>query len=245
MDLREKTYVICGASSGIGKNVAEYLTTKCDANVILVARREDVLCDICNSLRGNNSYIAIDLSDFKQIKGLLDFCKGVGKVDGLVYTAGVAPLMSVNDNDMKCLQETLNVNVLAFVEIMHLFMNNNLFNLGASVVAVSSTVTTAVTNRQSAYAASKSALNTYVRYIARETLNKFRVNAVIPGAVETELLHELRLKSTNFDENTKKQQPLGIIPPDRVSKLIAFLLSDDSDFITGSLYTIDGGYSLR
>lgn len=243
--LKNKTYIIAGASSGIGKNIAEYLTQKCSANVILIARRYEVIQSLTKKLPGNNYAIEFDFNNIEQIAEIFSKIQDWNiKVDGLVYSAGIAPLFAIKENNPIEAEMTMRVNALAFVECGKYMLTSECVNKNAAMVAVSSIVSMATTNRQSAYAASKAMLNTYVKYLAKEALEKMRVNAVLPGVVETEMYAALREKSENLDQRTKENQPLGIIPAEQVSKLVTFLLSEDAKFITGSLYTIDGGYLL-
>ncbi|RGY94784.1 SDR family oxidoreductase [Clostridium sp. AM58-1XD] len=241
-----KTFLIAGASSGIGKNVAEYLTKETGANVVLVARRKEILSNLAEILPGNNYAIAYDFSDLANIGEIFDDClKNNISLDGVVYSAGIAPLYWMRDNDNKKAIETITVNALAFGEMGKYMLNSKCMKKNASVVVISSIVSLVVTNRQSAYAASKSVLNTYVKYLAKEALGKMRVNAILPGVVETELYQELRSQSKNLEEKTNRNQPLGIIPPQKISKMVEYLLSEDSDFVTGSLFIIDGGFLLK
>ncbi len=241
-----KTFLIAGASSGIGKKTAEYLTEELGANVVLVARREDILREMAAELPGNNLAVAYDFMDLDHVGTVFDECEKAGiMLDGCIYSAGIAPLFTLKENETEHMLETMTINALAFAEVGKCLLNSCCVKEGASVVAISSIVSMVTTNRQSAYAASKSMLNTYVKYFAKEALGKLRVNAVLPGIVETEMYQKLREQSDNLDEKTKKNQPLGIIPADRVSKMAAFLLSDSADYITGSLFHVDGGFLLK
>lgn len=240
-----RTYMILGASSGIGKNIAEYLTKEKKCNVVLVARNEKKLNELAEELPGNNLAIAYDLKDLAHIDRIFETCMDRHLVlDGVVYSAGIAPLFSIEDNDPEQIMETIKINVLAFSEIGKCLLHYDCVSNNCAVVAISSIVSQTVTNRQSAYAASKAMLNTYVRFLAREGIHRLRVNAILPGAVRTELLQEMFSQSEGLEERMQKYYPLGIIPVDRISKLAAYLLSDDADHITGSLIEMDSGYSV-
>lgn len=241
-----RTYLIIGASSGIGKSIAEFLTRENGANVVLVARRAEIIQELAEALPGNNLAIPYDLMDLEHIGRIFECCeKEKIMLEGCVYSAGIAPLFAIKDNEMEQMMDTMKINALAFAEVGKYLLNSSCVKVGASVIAISSIVSMVTTNRQSAYAASKSMLNTYVKYFAKEALGKLRVNAVLPGIVETEMYQKLREQSENLDEKTKRNQPLGIIPVDRVSRLTAFLLSDSADYITGSFFHVDGGFLLK
>lgn len=245
-DLSGKTFLIAGASSGIGKGTAEYLTKKMGANVVLVARRTDIISELAQILPGNNYAVTYDFLDLEHVGNIFAECE-CQKIylNGIVYSAGIAPLYSLQDNDMACTLDTMKINALAFAEMAKAVLNTNCVRKQSSIVAISSVVSIATTNRQSAYASSKAMLNTYVKYFAKEALGKYRVNAILPGIVETEMYQKLREQSENLDEKAKQNQPLGIIPVEKISKLIAYLLSEDSSYMTGSLIQMDGGFLLK
>ena len=245
-NLKGRTYMIVGASSGIGKGIAEYLTMELGANVVLVARRLEIIEDLAKRLPGENYAISCDMRELDQLATVFQECENMDIcLSGLVYSAGIAPLFTLKENETENMLDTMKVNALAFAETAKLLLNTKNVKEQASVVAISSIVSMVTTYRQSAYAASKSMLNTYVKFFAKEAMGKLRVNAVLPGIVETEMYEQLRSNSENLDEKTKKNQPLGIIPVDRIAKLVAYLLSDDSDYMTGSLLTLDGGYLVK
>ena len=245
-DFAGKTFLIAGASSGIGKNAAEYLTRNTGANVVLVARRTQIITEMAHLLPGNNYALKYDFLDLEHIGTLFAACETHNlKLDGIVYSAGIAPLYALKDQDTECTLNTVKINALAFAEIAKGALNASCMSDQASIVAISSIVSMATTNRQSAYASSKVMLNTYVKYFAKEALGKFRVNAILPGVVETEMYQKLREQSRGLDVKTKQNQPLGIISVEKVSKMIAYLLSEDSAYMTGSLVQMDGGFLLR
>lgn len=99
--------------------------------------------------------------------------------------------------------------------------------------------------RQTVYAGSKAALEESVRCIAKELLSSgIRVNCVAAGAVETEMLQKLETQSTSLREKLEKVYPLGVIEPDCISEMIAYLLSDSARYITGSIIRVDSGFAV-
>lgn len=98
-------------------------------------------------------------------------------------------------------------------------------------------------NRQSVYAATKAAIQELCKYY-NENYAGVRFNAIVSGAVETELLEQLKIESPGLEERMKTYYPLGIISMDKICDLIDFLLSDDSMFFAGTAFPIDSGYLL-
>ena len=157
------------------------------ANVVLIARRYEIISELAKKLPGRNYAIEFDLEKAENVGEIFEKVNEMHiTIDGLVYAAGIAPLFKMEDNDYAMMMQTMKVNALAFGELGKYMLCEKCVNSGASIVAISSIVSLVTTNRQSAYAASKTMLNTYVKYLAKEALGKMRVNAVLPGAVRTE-----------------------------------------------------------
>ena len=237
-------YIITGASSGIGKRCAERLLEKGN-ECLLLARSENKLQEIKNGFSEKATIRSIDLSKIELIEELFDEVKEMFPFDGMVHCAGIAPLKRVDENDIVTLRQTYEINVFSFVELMRCFVKEGVCNDGASVVVMSSVAAHRGSNRQVIYSGSKAALEGSVRCMARELIGrKIRVNSVVSGAVETELLQQLRLESANLDERMKRYYPLGIIPIEKVCAMIEYLLSDTASHITGNSLPIDAGYLL-
>lgn len=240
--MKNKNILITGASSGIGRATAEFLTNQ-GANVVLVSRDEQRLKTILKSLNGNNFYFKYDLSNLYDIKDIFVFCKKNNiKLDGMVHSAGIAPLSLIKDNDVDLMINTFSINYFSFVELVKYFQLPDYSNEHSSIVAVSSITAKKSGYRQVLYGSSKAAINSSVKLMAKELLNRhIRINSVLPGVTETGMLDELRKKSLNLDDNINKKQPLGIIQPNKIGELIYYLLSDESCYMTGLNIPIDGG----
>lgn len=204
-----KTVLVVGASSGIGKAAAERLADA-GASVVLVARREGVIREMAQRLPGSNLAVPCDMKDLGSIEGIFGECvRRAVRIDGAVYSAGTAPLCALKDNDIETMCDTVKVNALAFAQMAKCMLNSPCMAQGASVVAMSSVASVAISNRQSAYGSSKAMLNAYVKRFAKEALGRFRVNAVLPGAVGTQMYEELKKQSEGLEERLKRDQPLS------------------------------------
>lgn len=235
-----KYYLVTGGSSGIGKVIACRLAQ--NNKVIILGRNRERL----EALSGENENIISLCCDFlclDQISGIFDFCKEKGiKLDGLVHCAGITKTIPVSANDINDMREVMTVNCMSFEELMKYFSKKRFSNDGASVVAISSMSARTYTNGMSIYAASKAALNTMVKVAAKELARrKIRINAIMPGFVNTEMLALPRENINNFDEKVLHDQPWGLIEPEQVADLVEFLLSFKAQMITGALIPITGG----
>lgn len=249
IDLTDKTIVVTGASSGIGRQTAITIS-ELGGKVVCIARREDRLIETVSMLEGEgHGYYAFDLSSLDEIAGLFKRIKqDVGMLDGLVYAAGIAkdgPLNVVTPNRIK---EVFDTNFFAFIECARWACKNGYYNSGMSVVAFSSVISGYGGKGQLTYASAKAAINSAVKCMAVELAPKgIRVNAVVPGMINTEMYQEfLNIvggTGAPADQKLKKRQYLGIGEPQDVANSVVYLLSDAAKFITGICMPIDGGYT--
>ena len=110
-------------------------------------------------------------------------------------------------------------------------------------MALSSVVSSRGSNRQSLYAGTKAALEEVIRHYA-ETIEDVRVNAIVSGAVRTEMLEKLEEESSGLEDRMKNYYPLGIIEIKKIWETVEFLLSDRSETINGVSFPYDSGYLL-
>jgi len=240
----DKKILITGASSGIGKSVAKFLSAN-GATVILVARNEDKLRKIALELPGESKVFPFDLTNLENINQIFDFCFHENiLLSGMVHCAGISPLMTVRENDISTMLDTFKVNYFAFVEMVKYFSFEQYSLDNSSIVAISSDAAVIGGYRQAIYSGSKAALNCSVKSMAKELQfnRKIRINTIMPSAVETEMLDELRNNTTDLDDKILIRQILGIIEPDNIAGLVGYLLSDMGRYMNGLSIPVNGGY---
>lgn len=241
--LKEKKVLITGASSGIGRAVAQQCATA-GADCIISARNANRLNETFESLTGgNNSIISADLSNPEAIAKLTD---DIDAIDGLVCCAGIVETMMLKfaeDVDMLRIFET---NTFSVIRLIRELINKKKLSKGASIVIISS-----ISGVKcgyiggSIYGASKGALEGFVKATALELApRKVRINTVAPGMVHTNLLADSSISNEQLDID-RQQYPLKRYgTPDEVAYACVYLLSDATTWITGSTLVIDGGYTL-
>lgn len=237
-----KKILITGATSGIGKATAFFLNKK-GYECVLVGRDKAKLEQIVNQLE-NARFIVYNLNNIQNIGFIFDELKNMDIVlDGIVHCAGVNPQLKVENNDVDVMLETYSVNVFSFIEIMKYLLDTGLFTNGTSVVAISSVTARGASYMQTLYASSKAALESAVRCMAKECIQKnIRVNCIAPGAVKTEMLEKVfREKNVSMD-NIKKYYPLGVIELDNIAWMIEGMLSPNTKYMSGSIIEMDAGY---
>ena len=201
---------------------------------------------MATELPGKTVPICYDLNDLENIKEIFDdYGINKEKLDGLIYCAGVDAAWPVKVNSISAMQEVMNVNCFAFVEMSRIFYKKQYSNQNASIVAISSIASLTNEPGMIAYSVSKAALNSAVKTMSKEFIRRgIRVNAILPGAVKTpmsEKKEKVFSEIEKTEENKSNIQPLGVIPTDIIARQIKFLLSDDSGYTTGELITVSGG----
>lgn len=240
--MNKKNILVTGATSGIGEACARYLSDQ-GATVILIARNRENLKRISQELSSESYYYEYDLTNLENIEDIFEFCKSKGiKLDGMVHCAGISREWTFNIKNTELLNDTMTLHFFAFLELSRVFCKQKYCNKNSSIVAISSIASKLNDKGMGMYSASKSALNGVVKVIAREvSLKNIRVNAVLPGVVNTKVVNEA-LPKEELDNNFFDKQPLGMIEPLHVAYLCEYLLSEKAKYITGALIPISGGW---
>lgn len=240
--LNNKTYLITGATSGIGRETA-YILAEQGCRLVITGRNEEQLKMMEKKLPCDTLIIPYDLQDLDNIEQIFLCCKEKNvKLDGLIHSAGIAKNAIIRANEWRELEEVMRVNCLSFIELGKYFGMKKYSNDGAAVVAISSIASCLNDAGMVQYSASKSALNSAVKTMSKEFVKRrIRVNAILPANVNTEMFLSGQEYIEDFMENALKRQPLGIIDVEQVVYLIEFLLSDNSKYITGEWIAMGGG----
>lgn len=246
-----KNHLIIGATSGIGETCVHRLARDSD-HLLLVGRNKDKLEGLKQQYAGKTTItpICYDLMDLDHMDTIFHTCtENQIKLDGMVYSAGMDGTWPIKVNNTKQMLQMMTVNCFAFVETARKFYSARISNEDSSIIAISSIASLMPDVGMSSYSASKAALNSYVKTMAKEFIRrKIRVNAILPGAVCTPMTKEKEDLLTNVTSTGKRfssasdhAQQLGMIPSDIIAAYVEFLLSDQSYYTTGELITIGAG----
>jgi NAD(P)-dependent dehydrogenase (short-subunit alcohol dehydrogenase family) len=212
------------------------------AEVGLVARKAEPLAAAVKELGDAAWARACDVADPDAVYGFAEeAAKRWGAVDGLVNSAGIAPMATLDTTETELWDETFAINVRGpfllcreFGEMLHQ-------GEGAAVVNVSSTLAVKAIPGMAAYNASKAAVNQLTRSLALEWAPRVRVNAVMPAVVDTPI-HAFRGMTSEQVLEMGALHPLGRVGrPSDVASMIAFLLSEEASWMTGTIIPVDGG----
>ena len=244
MRLQGKNIVITGGSQGIGFAVARKCVTE-GAQVVIAARNQTDLLRSVAELKGSPAAavrsFSLDVSDLKEARAFASWCVNeVGDISGLVNCAGVyGPIGRTTSVDLQEFGEAININFLGAVYMCSLFAPIMRSPSRKKIVNYSGGGAASPFPNYSAYATSKIALVRYTENIALElAAENIDINCIAPGFVITRL-HQQTLAAgseaagASFYLRTIKQMESGGVPPEKAADLTAFLLSDESDGITG------------
>ena len=246
----KELYLITGGTSGIGKGVVLKLN-QLGHFVIVVGRSNDKLELIRQEARYPEN-ILFESKDLSKSEGLdkwvLNLSKKHGKLKGCVLSAGIQQIMAISSplSIEKC-KELFEVNFFSNMQIAKGFCDRRVnIGKGSSVVFISSIASIRGNSGLVCYAASKGAINSAVKSLAKEVARYgIRVNAILPGFVMTEMIEKWKkVYNEDFIKKIDKEYPLGLGKVEHVVEPILFLLSDEAKWITGCELVVDGGGSL-
>src|SRR5690349_9978547 len=244
--LTGKVAIVTGASKGIGAGIAKSFG-EAGASVVVnySSSREGAERVVAQIKAAGGKAIAVqgDVSKSADVKRLFaEAKKSYGSIDILVNNAGVfdfGPLESVTENEYRR-QFDINVlgTLLATQESVGHFGPN-----GGSVINISSVTSANPVPNSVIYSATKSAVDSITKSLARELApRKIRVNAIAPGGVETEGTHTVGMIGSDFEKQIVAATPLGRLgQPEDIAKLALHLASDESAWLTGERITASGG----
>jgi NAD(P)-dependent dehydrogenase (short-subunit alcohol dehydrogenase family) len=242
---KKEVILVIGAGSGIGKAIAEQLIELKEAIIIA-----DINLNKWDSNPKNNIlFYQLNVTNEESINIMIEHFRTEDiSINGLIYTVGKAVTLPLNSIKTETYKELIELNTLSFFNLISKLATHQLISeQGASIVVISSVVGQYGARGKIAYGLTKGAIDSGIKSLALEMASKnIRVNAIAPGTVQTEMLD--KLISSIGEEEVKKMlldYPLGVGYPQDISELAVFLLSKQSKWITGSIITIDGGYSAR
>ena len=243
--LAGKTAFVTAAAQGIGRASAIALARE-GAKVWATDIREDLLKSLEKEQAGIETFV-LDVLKQDQIEAA---AKRVGTPDILFNCSGYVHAGTIMETDDKAWDFSFDMNVKAHFHMTKLFMPGWLAQGKGTIVNMASAASSikGVPNRY-AYAATKAAVIGMTKALAADFTTKgIRVNAICPGTVDSPSLNE-RMKAQGDYEKTKAafiaRQPMGrMAEASEIASLVVYLASDESAFVTGQTFVIDGGWSV-
>ncbi|WP_162848475.1 SDR family NAD(P)-dependent oxidoreductase [Paenibacillus nanensis] len=241
LDLSNRKVLVTGASSGIGRATAIYLS-KLGAKLVITGRNQQRLNETMRQLSGSGHLqIIADLSEVEEMSSIFDEATKDGvKLNGLVHCAGIAKVIPLNGLSKSKMLEEMNINYFTFIELVRQYSKRKYSDAG-SIVGISSIAADKAEQCQTNYAASKAAMDIAAQSLSIELAKKaIRINTILPGVIRTEMVEGAEDAGIDLNQ-LNRIQLLGMGEADDVASACAFLISDMSRLITGRRLFVDGG----
>ncbi|MCP9234307.1 SDR family oxidoreductase [Lewinella sp. JB7] len=241
MNLKDKSIIITGSSKGIGKEIAILLAAQ-GASVVVNfhadATAADGVVKYITDQGGTATAVRADVSKREEVAHLFDeTIKRYGKVDVLVNNAGIMVSKEIKDNSQEDFTRQFDVNVRGVFHGLQeaytkLADHGNIINFSSSTVKL-------MLPKYGLYSATKAAVEQMTRVFSREIGRGISVNAVAPGPTKTDLF--LEGKSDEFIEKLRGMNAFNrLAEPSDIAKVVLFLASDDSKWISGQVILANG-----
>ena len=245
MRLNNKNIVVTAAAQGIGRATA-IAYSKEGANVVATDINEEKL----NELKAENSNITTEVLDSTNKEAVENFSQSIKDVDVLFHAVGFVHHGTIMECSSDEFYNSININVYSAYLMSSFLLPKMIQKNKGNIIIVSS----AASNVKGApnrfiYGTTKAALNGFVKAMAADYVKKgIRCNAILPGTVETPSW-EGRVNMADDPKQARKdfinRQLMGrLVKPEEIASLAVYLASDESDFVTGTLNLIDGGWTL-
>ncbi|HEY2986455.1 MAG TPA: glucose 1-dehydrogenase [Candidatus Binatia bacterium] len=244
--LEGKVAIVTGASKGIGAGIAKQLAADGAAVVVNYASSKEGADRVVAEIEGNGGRalaVRANMAKKAEIERLFaETKKAFGRLDILVNNAGVYEFVPLEQITEEHFHKHFDLNVLGLIlaskEAVRYFDA-----AGGSIINISSVASTAAPANTSVYSATKGAVDSVTKSLAKELgPRKIRVNSINPGMVETEGVHAGGFIDSEFRRDIESRTPLGRIgQAEDVAPAAVFLASADSAWITGETLVVAGG----
>ena len=239
-----KVALITGATRGIGREIALELAENGMDIAINYRSESDIPEDLKGEIEAYNvrcEFVQADVSDFEQCERMVkETIEKFGKIDVLVNNAGITRdglIMRMKKEDF---ESVIDVNLVGTFNVTRNVIPHMIKQRAGRIVNLASVVGVAGNAGQTNYSASKAGVIGFTKSLAKEVASRnILVNAVAPGFIDTDMTKVL---SDSVKEGINAQIPLKRMgTPREVAKVVKFLASEDSSYVTGQVINIDGG----
>ena len=248
MSFKEKVIVITGAGSGIGAATVRFFAKK-EAYVVLADISLEKMVDIADSIPMECMIQKTDVSQYDQMQSLAGaVIKKYGQIDVWVNNAGIGPtqMLKTADHSLQDWERVIAVNQSGVFYGMKVALPAMLKQGSGNIVNVASLAGLKASGNNISYVASKFAVVGMTKAAALEYAKKnIRINAVCPGYTDTNMLRQLLEVKPEIEDKLKSHIPMGRFgKATEVATAIGWLASDQTQFMTGQMLSLDGGTSL-
>ena len=247
--LTNKTAVVTGGGSGIGKEVCVVLAKKGATVYVLDLNKEqaEATAQQIEKNKGQAKAVAIDVTDQAAMKKTYE---AIGSIHIMVNCAGISHIGNAINTGQEDFEKIFNVNVKGVYNSLHVGIPVMQKSGGGAIVNISSVVAKVGISDRFAYGMSKGAVHAMTLSVAKDFIKEgIRCNSISPGRVHTPFVDGFLKKNypgkeTEMFEKLSKTQPIGRMgKPIEIAHQVLYLCSDEAGFITGSDYCIDGVFT--
>ncbi len=248
MKLENKIALVTGASKGMGKAIALRFCSE-GAAVVLASRSIDTLVNISekiNNSGGRSLAVAMDVTDPESVQHAVDLTvETFGRLDIMVNNAGVTMTLPTLDLTPEQWRQAVETDLFGVFYGCQSAGRQMTKQGGGGIINISSIFGRNAAPMRAAYCASKAAVDMLTKVMAAEWAeNHVRVNAIAPGYIRTELVEDLINRKVFALEDIERRTPQGRLGTvDDIAEAAVFAASDAASFMTGTILTMDGGWS--
>lgn len=262
-NIKDKVVVITGGTGVLGKTISAYLAEQ-GAKVVIMGRNAEkgnaIAEEICNK-GGEAIFLTTDVMNKEVLEqNLADILAKYGRVDVLLNGAGgnmpgatIAPDKTFFDLQPEAIEQVMNLNLIGTILPTQVFLKPMTEQGEGAIVNFSSMSAFRPLTRVAGYGVAKAGVSNFTAYMATEVAKKFtpkiRVNAIAPGFFLTEQNRSLLTNPdgswTERGQHIIQQTPMGRMgKPEELCGTIHYLISDASQFVTGTVAVVDGGFNV-
>lgn len=245
MRLKEKTAIVTGASRGIGKAIAYKMALEGAKVLVNYNKSKDEAIDLVNGIRDIGGYavaFGADVRDRKMVREMVKVARvNLGKVDIVVNNAGVACYTLFTDMTDDQWREIMDTHLTGTYNVLKEVLPYMVSEKAGCIINISSIWGISGAAMEVAYSAAKGAIIAMTKALAKELgPSGIRVNAIAPGIIETDMLKGF--SDEEIEELRLKIPAKRLGSPEDVADLAVYLASEEANYITGQVFTVDGGY---
>lgn len=261
-DIKGKVVVITGGTGVLGRAIALHLAEE-GAKVVILGRKAEVGNALVDEIKGNGGealFMTTDVLNREALEqNLADILKAYGRIDALLNAAGgnmpgatIAPTGTIFDLKTEEFQRVLELNLTGTVLPTQVFLKAMVEQKSGAIVNFTSMAAFRPLTRIAGYSAAKAGISNFTAFMAAEVAKKFgegiRINAIAPGFFLTEQNRSLLTNPdgsyTQRGQDVIRQTPFGRMGrPEELCGTIQYLISDASQFVTGTVAVVDGGFN--
>jgi len=244
LNLKNKTIFLTGAGKGIGRDLFDSLL-KSGSYVFAITRSKSDLKKLSNFEKKNSTIFYGDVRNFNLIRKIFNYSIKKRKlINGIVNNAGIRLRKKFENTTEKDVSDIFSVNFFSILRIMKIYVEYcKRFKMKSSIVNIGSIVGETGFKELCVYGATKGALKSMTQCFAEEYAEQgIRANIVNPGFTKTSYFQKFRKKKKLYNWTLSKIPAARWADSKEISELVKFLISDESNYITGESINIDGGW---